>query len=217
MQQNSFNKFVWSIFALAIILPFIAWSAMLGWDYSTVDLYTFFPLLGITAWMIMWTHFVSGAVRIRNPHLKKPAYYSKVSGYLVLAAILLHPGILALAQYQNEAGLPPASFFSYLGDSARIAVLYGSISLLVFLSFEFFDRMRHKQWVKQANLWISLSQSAAMILIFIHGLRIGPTITGWFVYVWLLFGAVLLPCMYIIHENDLKQRRALKVDEAKVS
>lgn len=167
----------------------------------------------------MWTHYVNGAVRIKNHGLKKPKYYSKVTAYIVLASILLHPGLLALAQFQNDAGLPPASFFSYLGDASRIAVMFGSISLIIFLSFEYFDRARDKAWVKKANLWISISQSIAMILIFVHALRIGGDLnTEWFRAVWLAYGLILIPCFYIIHDADLRSRaRFLESQENKTS
>jgi len=207
MNQKTFNYFSWGIFALSVVLPIAVWGNNVSWNFSSLSLYSYFPLFGLLAWMIMWTHYVNGAVRIKTPGLKKPKYYAKVTAYIVLASILLHPGLLALAQFQNDAGLPPTSFFNYLGDASRIAVLFGSISLIIFLSFEYFDRARNKDWVKKAGLWISISQSVAMILIFVHALRIGGNLnTDWFYAVWLAYGALLIPCFYIIHDADLKSR-----------
>jgi hypothetical protein len=204
MTQKTFNYFAWGIFAISVALPTIVWGNNMNWDFSTLSLYGFFPLLGLLAWMIMWTHYVNGAVRIKNPELQKPKYYSKITAYIVLAAILLHPGLLALGQFQNDQGLPPASLYSYLGDAATVAVLFGTISWIIFLSFEYFDRNRDKAWVRKAGLWISLSQSIAMILIFVHAIRIGGSLnTDWFYAVWIAYGVLLLPCFYFIHEADL--------------
>jgi fatty acid desaturase len=211
MNQKTFNYFAWGIFAASVLLPVTVWGNNRSWDFSSLSLYGFFPLLGLLAWMIMWTHYVNGALQIKNPDLKKPKYYSRVTAYIVLGAILLHPGLLALAQFQNGQGLPPSSLYSYLGDAAVIAVMFGTISWAIFLSFEYFDRNRNKPWVKKAGLWISISQTIAMILIFIHALRIGGDLnTDWFYAVWLAYGALLLPCFYIIHQLDLKTHAALK-------
>jgi hypothetical protein len=212
MQQKNFTLLTWGLFALSTVLPLLVWGNTVNWDFSGLTAYQWFPLFGLLAWMIMWTHYITGAIRIRNPELKKPAYYSKVTSYIVLGSLLLHPGMLAIAQFQNDQGLPVDSFVNYVGEGLRIAVLLGSVSLLIFLSFEFFDRAKHIGWVKRSALWISLSQSVAMLLIFVHGLRLGTSVnTSWFTLVWVIYGLLLLPCFYIIHKSDLEQREKIKL------
>lgn len=208
MRQKDFSILTWGILALSVFLSFLVWSANLDWDFGSVSIYGFFPLLGILAWMTMWTHYVTGAVRIRNPKLVKSNYYSQLTGYLVLACLLLHPGLLAYAQNKNGEGLPPASFFAYTGDGLKLAVMFGSISLLIFLSFEVFDRLKDRKAIKKYWWLISLSQSLAMILIFVHGLRLGSNLqTNWFTIVWVAYGLLLIPCFYVIHVEDFKSLR----------
>ena len=205
MNQKNFDILSWVIFAVSVFLPFLVWGSNLSWDFNNVSIYSFFPLLGLIAWMTMWTHYVTGAIRIRNPKLVKPNHYSTVTGYLVLACLLLHPGLLAYAQNRNGQGLPPSSFFAYTGDGLKLAVMFGSISLLIFLSFEVFNRLKDRQLVKKYWWAISLSQSLAMTLIFIHGLRLGNNLqSSLFTFVWVLYGLLLLPCFYIIHLEDFK-------------
>ena len=142
----------------------------------------------------------------KNPGLKKPAGYSKITGWIVLASILLHPGILAYEQFRNGAGIPPKSFYDFR-PSLTIAVILGSISLLIFLSFEVFDRLQSNKSIKKYWWAVSISQSLAMIMIFIHALRLGTDVmSGWFMAVWIVYGIAILPAFYIIHKNDFKHK-----------
>lgn len=206
MTQKSFTILTWKILALSIVLPFAAWGSSLAWRLDSLSPYQWFGLFGLLAWMIMWTHYISGTLRILTG-CKKPSYYSRLTGWLVLSALLLHPGILAYVQFQNGAGLPPFSFVDYVGQNMLLAIMLGSIALTIFLSFEIFDRLKTKQVIKK-NWWlISISQSLAMILIFVHGLQLGPRLqSGWFMWVWVTCGMLLLPCLYIIHKADFEQR-----------
>jgi hypothetical protein len=207
MTQKRFNVFAWSIFFLSVIIPVIVWGNNVSWQIRTITPYQWFPLFGLLAWMIMWTHYVNGAIKIKNTSLETPRYYGKSTAYIVLASLLLHPGILAYAQWKNDVGLPPISFYDYVGENLLLAVMLGSVSLTIFLSFEIFDRMKNNPGIKKWWLAISISQSIAMTLIFVHGLRLGSTISsGWFLYIWMLYGIILVPCFYIIHTVDFQNR-----------
>jgi hypothetical protein len=145
--------------------------------------------------------------RLLNPGLKKEIAYSKFSSHVVLGCILLHPAILAYMQLKNSQGVPPQSFVNYVGEDLKLAVMIGSFSLLLFLSYEFFKRMKENATVKKHWGAVSLSQSLAMLLIFIHGLRLGQDITdGWFRFVWILYGVALIPCLYVIHREDFREK-----------
>lgn len=201
--QHVFHVLVWDLFALAVIVPLFAWLQNMDWSLEGLTSYRLFPLLGLWAWMIMWTHFVVGAIRLHNPELTRPAGYSEVTRVFVLACIILHPGILFYNQFQNGFGLPPGSAVAYVGEPLKIAIYMGTLSLAIFLSYEFFDRAKDKAWVKNNWRWVSLSQAVAMILIFVHALRLGGDLgEGWFRITWFVAGLLLLPCFYIILKHD---------------
>jgi hypothetical protein len=182
----------------------LAWGQTVSWNIATLSPYQWFPLFGIFAWMTMWTHYVIGAIRVNVAELSKPKYYSAVTGWLVLASLLLHPGILAYQQFRNDQGLPPESFINYVGESFQLAVMLGSIALLIFLSFEIFDRLKNNKIVQKYSLAISISQSVAMLFIFVHGLRLGTSLgEGWFRVVWVLMGIILMYCFYLIHRSEI--------------
>jgi hypothetical protein len=205
--QKRFILFTWIILVISILLPVMVWGTGINWRIATISPYQWFPLFGLLAWMIMWTHYVVGAIRTKWPDLNKPKHYSVVTSYIVLAALLLHPGILAYAQFQNDAGLPPVSFVDYVGEGLLLAIILGSVALTIFLSFEVFNRLKNRSFIKKWWLAISFTQSIAMLLIFVHALKLGTHLTsGWFLLVWLIYGAILLPCFYIIHTAEHANR-----------
>lgn len=154
----------------------------------------------------MSTHFMVAALRIKNAQFTEVSGFRKYTGYFVLLCLLLHPGLLAIKQFQLGEGLPPASFMAYVGDSARYAVALGSVALLTFLSYEFFIRLKRRPIIARNWKWVSLSQVAAMTLIFIHALRLGQHLqTGWMKVVWIATYIILIPCFYILLTKDFER------------
>ncbi|CAN5609807.1 hypothetical protein BH23PAT2_BH23PAT2_09690 [soil metagenome] len=204
--KNISRNLPWVLFVIVLFIPAIAWMQNLGWQPARITAFSLFPLLGIWAWSIMWTHYAYGAIRLKNPQFRENILYSKLSGYIVLLLLLAHPGILAWEQKKRLGILPPGSFFSYVANSMRIFIVLGTIGLVIFLSYEFFDRLQEKTWVQKNRRWISLSQMIAMGLIFIHGLGIGQNInSGWLELYWIMLGLLLFFCFLVIGKADWKR------------
>jgi hypothetical protein len=75
-------------------------------------------------------------------------------------------------------------------------VLLGMASLLVFLAYEL------RRWFGKRPWWrfVGYASDAAMLTVFYHGLRLGSTLqSGWFNYVWLLYGATLVGSLMYTH------------------
>lgn len=156
----------WTLFVAVIAASFVAWADLRGWDFGSLSALALFPLLGLLAWSIMWTHYALGGVRLVYP-FEHNQLYSRVSAVVVLACLLLHPGLLAWGQFDLSGTLPPGSFYSYVAPSLKGAVLLGTISLIIFISFDVFEFFKKRAWVQRNWKWISLSQMVAMTSIFI--------------------------------------------------
>ncbi len=163
-----------------------------------------FALFGIVAWSVMWTHYVNGEMRRLNPNLPKNMLYHKVSSYVVLASLFLHPVLLAMAL--NPSGTKTlVTFYDYVPATSAWAIAFGQIALGSFLTFEILERLKSKAWVKKIWWIVNLSQSIAMTMIFFHALHLGSLLqTGWYRGFWILLGIILLPCMLHTHYSDLK-------------
>lgn len=207
MANRNYRLFSWSLLAIIVALPFIVWFNTMSWRLSHVTALSLFPLLGLWAWSIMWTHYSLGSIRILDPRLKKDPMYATITRFMVLGLIILHPGLLIWRQWDKLGIFPPASYYSYVSSSMKIFVTFGVIALLLFLSFEVLDHFRNHKLINRYWPWISISQMIAMGMIFVHSMKLGNTINGWFAFYWFTLGMLLIPCFGLIGRFDWKNRQ----------
>ena len=204
-QTNEFygKIFPWVLLVVVTISCFVFWGMYRDWSFEGITALQLFPVLGMYAWSIMWTHYAVGSIRILNSEVTKNKIYSKVSGYIVLGLILLHPGLLIWNQWSKSGIKPPESIYGYVDDSLKVFVFIGTLSLLIFLSFEVFRRMISRPIVKKYWNWVSLSQMLAMTLIFIHGMTLGGILDDRYAELyWVVLGALLIPCFGLIVNDE---------------
>ncbi len=179
----------WILTSAVSLLAIYVWGTSFSWRPSAINAYTLFPVLGLLAFSIMWSHYMVGEMdRARHRSVDRKSYF-RITGYAVLAAILLHPGILAYQRLQDGFGLPPGSYVSYVAPGMAWLTILGSISLLAFLAFELHRFYRSRSWWK----YVTAAGDAAMLAIFVHALGLGSLLQdGWYRTVWLFYGATLL-------------------------
>ncbi len=206
----------WLLLSAVILIPLFLWLTIYQWR-PVISPLAVFPLLGVWAWSIMWTHYVYGALHIQFPRTFAVQHtYDRLSAWLVLLLIILHPALLAWEQKNQLSILPPESFYAYVSPSLELYILFGSVGLLLFLSYEFFNRLRTKPLLRRHWFWVSLSQVGAMILIFVHGLRIGQTVlSGWGEVYWFVLGVSLLPALIIVATADWRNQQEYRAMLAK--
>jgi hypothetical protein len=193
----------WSLGLLVSALSIIAWGDDFGWHFFPLNAYMLFPVLGLIAYGLMWSHYMTGTLRSLW-HLDKSvlANYFRITGWAVLILICLHPGLLIYQRFRDGFGLPPGSYESYVAPGLGWVTLLGSVSLLVFLAYEFWRVYADRSWwhyVKEAG-------DLAMVAIFYHGLRLGVDVNhGWFKWVWWFYGVTLIAVL--IRSYSLKYAR----------
>lgn len=183
----------WFAWLLAIVSVGVAVFVWYGQRFGKepLSLLDIFPVLGLTAFSLMWTHYIVGAVRrlLRQDKTVIKSYMA-VTSWLVLVLILLHPGLLWYQLWQSGLGLPPSSYLhAYPGTPAHIAMMLGSIALVTFLAFECKRAFGTKKWWK----YVEFAQIIAMFAIFYHGLKLGGELqVSWFRMLWLFYGVSLV-------------------------
>lgn len=197
----------WILFSVVVIVPILAWLQTYDWQL-VLTISALFPLLGVLAWSIMWTHYIYNWMCIHYPTTYTPnILYDKVSTWLVLGLILLHPGLLGWQQYRLFGTLPPDSFYAGVAENLEPFVAIGAFALILFLLYEIVSRLRQKQYIQDIWGWISLSQVLAMVLVFVHGLQVGQVVlSGWMIGWWITLGLLLLPALYSTVMNDWQQK-----------
>lgn len=187
----SFQIAAYSLSALVCIIAVVAWGQDYNWQFSPLTAYQLFPLLGILAFSIMWSHYVAGAARellgISKDSLVR---YFRYTGYAVLLLICLHPGLLILQRFRDGYGLPPGSYESYVAPGLGWVTLLGTVSFFVFIAYEFHRKFGQRSWWH----WVMEAGDIAMLAIFYHGLRLGGQLMndGWFRTVWIFYGLILV-------------------------
>lgn len=177
----------WLLVVGTSLLAIAVWvqTRLNGTPLTTYDI---FPLLGLLAFGLLWSHFIVGAVRrymnIPEGYPSLRRYYS-VTGWIVLGLLLLHPGMFIVQLGIDGLGLPPASYTSlYVDTASRVALLLGSISLVAFLLFELHRWLKGKPWWR----YISHLSTIAMFAIFYHGLTLGGELSQpWYRVVWVIY------------------------------
>lgn len=180
----------WLLGGTVLAVAVAAWASV-RLNGGGVTAYDIFPLLGLMAFSLMWTHFITGAVRkLSGAPISTLKTYFTVTSFLVLLLILLHPGILIVELWRDGFGLPPMSYLEAYGSGGReLALLLGTASLLVFLLFELRRKFAKAPWWK----YVLYANMAAMVAIYIHALSLGGELAlPWFKIVWYFYGVTLV-------------------------
>lgn len=199
--------FAWSLSIIVSIIAVVVWGEGVGWKTSRLNAYSIFPLMGLLAFSLMWTHYIVGAARRLTSTPKEAVkQYFRVTGWIVLIAICLHPGLLVYQLWRDGLGLPPESYLTYyVAPTLAWAAGLGTVGLLAFLAFE------TKLWFEKKKWWpvIEYANIAAMFAIFVHALKLGGDLqTGWFRSLWFFYGISLAVSIVYILVDVKKKKRA---------
>ncbi len=206
MKTRYVQVFAWSLSVLVAILAFVAWGQGILWQFSGLGSYQLFPLFGLLAFSLMWSHYIASVAR-QHFKVDKEALrtYFEVTSFAVLCAILVHPGLLAWQLWRDGVGLPPGSELLYVDPKHKIFILFGMTALLIFLAYEFRRVFHDKSWWK----YVQYLSDVAMVLIFLHSLKLGSQLqTGWLVPIWYFYGVTLFICLGYIYYQKYQHRIA---------
>lgn len=203
MREKQLIWLAWGLSLVTVLLAILVWLNASGGQIS-FEAFSVFPLLGLSAFSLMWVHYIIGAMRRLFGIAKQPLkQYYEFTSTLVLVAILLHPGLLSLQLWRSGFGLPPNSYLEYyVAPTAQWAATLGAIGLLVFLAFELRRKYEASNWWK----WFERMQIVAMIAIFVHALRLGGELqVGWYRAVWFIYGVTFAASVIYSQIKDARE------------
>lgn len=201
--RRHYHAVQWAIGGLVVAAAIAAWASVRLDGTGELTTYDIFPVFGLLAFSLMWTHYIHGVIRryVGKADRTKDAYWY-ASSAVVLACLLLHPFLLSFGLWQDGLGLPP---FSYLNayESMRLAVLLGSLSLVIFLAFELHRWLAKRSWWR----YVDRLQFVAMLAIFLHALTLGGELNvAWFYILWWGYGLTLIAAYVYSYRYDKKAR-----------
>ncbi len=184
------NQRAWTLAVIVSMIAISNWGQGISWQFSTLTAYSLFPLFGLLAFSLMWTHYIIGALRRKMAVDKSVTKdYFALTGWIVLLLICLHPGLLWFQLWRDGFGFPPSSYLNnYVAPTLKWAAMLGTASLLMFLAFEF------KRWFGKKKWWVAIEYAnvAAMFAILVHSLKLGTNLqSGPLRFMWLFYGLTL--------------------------
>lgn len=184
--RNNNRAIEWVLGTLVILVPAFAWTSRV--QLNDLTLYEIFPPLGLAAFGLMWVHFVMGALRRYSGVVAKGRdLFKTISMGLVLALILLHPGLFWFALYLDGFGLPPQSYMEVYATQLGFLTL-GTIGLVIFLAYELKRFFGDRAWWR----YVEGFQAIGMAAIFVHAIGLGNELTiDWVLLVWIFYGVTL--------------------------
>ncbi len=207
MNAKRLQIIAWGLSGLVAVLAATAWGQSFGWHFKGLSTYQIFPVFGLLAFSIMWSHYIAAALRLYFKIDREALVrYFEATSLVVLGAILLHPGLLAWQTWRDGMGLPPGSELHYVSPSMGIYVLLGMLSLLVFLVYELRRKFGKKSWWQ----YVASASDAAMLLILLHSLKLGSNLqVGWFRLVWYFYGLTYVLALAYIYSQKFKPKTPL--------
>lgn len=191
---------------MVVAIAFIAWGQGNAWQLTHLSTYQFFPLFGLLAFSLMWSHYIVSAVRQATGIKKEILHaYIEVTSIAVLIALFLHPGLLIYQLWRDGFGLPPESFLRhYVAPGLGWVALLGTVSWFVFIAYEFRRKFSQHSWWQ----YVTYLVDAAMLAIFYHALRLGSqTHMGWFRMVWWFYGVSLIAALAYSYTKKLQTKQ----------
>jgi hypothetical protein len=179
----------WLLTGLVSFLAIYRWGSSFAWQFSSISTYQLFPVFGLLAFSIMWSHYLVGSLKHDVLQSVSLESYFRFTGYAVLVAIILHPGLLIYRLFRDGYGLPPGSYEHFVAPGLAWVTLLGTVSLLCFLAFELHRWYGRRSWWR----YVIAAGDAAMVAIFYHGLRLGSQLMGgWYRVIWFMYGLSLV-------------------------
>lgn len=188
---NQSKNLVYASYLLVTSLTLLAWNANFKGNLGGFSLPS---LLAILAFSFMWVHYLAAHLKANYEPELNLGSSTKLTQYFVLIAIIAHPIAIILRLKESGYGLPPSSFKTFFGQSGTFFISLGTLALIAFLAYELKKYLENKPQVWSKILKLN---DLAMVLIVIHGFRLGLVIDStWFKYVWLFYGISLLYFYY---------------------
>lgn len=196
----------WTLSLTVAALAVIAWGGDLRWNFAQLSVYQLFPLLGLLAFSLMWAHYPVSALRRAgrvDPRATGP--YFSATGWMVLALIVLHPGLLVWQLGHDGFGWPPGSYlYHYVAPGLRISALVGTVCFFIFLAFELHRFFGQRPWWRL----VGYATDLAMLGIFYHSITLGTDLQGgWLRGLWWFYGVSLVVLIIYNRAGDLQERR----------
>jgi hypothetical protein len=173
----------WVVLILAVIWPIYIWGQGIGWESANINLYTAFPLFGLLGYTVFWLQLLNQALadhwEANGIQAKK---FDPRTGPIFMATVILHPLLLAIAQFPN-------STLDYVARNLQGYIVIAMLSLVIFIITEFAIRLKQGYYIKKYSKPINVVNYITFVLIFFHSTTLGQHLQeGSLRMLWWVYG-----------------------------
>lgn len=197
-----------SITLAALCAPLYVWAHPLS-SLADMSLYELFPVFGLLAFSIFWLQIMALGFEPLLHFSAKP--FLRWSGHAFMLFVLLHPFLLAVAQLNNQFGLPLQSFYTYVPARLTLYLNFAIIAFIVFIVTELSFWFSNVAWVKKWVVPLEYLNYVAFYLIFWHSLHLGQHLqSGWLLGIWWFFAITALPIIVTLVARRINNSPRIK-------
>ena len=173
--------------ALVIGYPLTVWYANVSLTLDQTLLVSLFPAIGLVAFTIMYLHILGRPFKHMLEHYVDFDIFERISSYVVLVAVLLHPALRTVFLLMNDISI-----------SFTLPLVLGIIGFFMLITYDLGKAFIRSQWVREHWWLIDVVSTLGFYVIWVHSLMLGSELqTGFLRAVWIFFGiSALLASAY---------------------
>jgi hypothetical protein len=167
-----------AVSALVVGYPLLVWYANTSFTLDQTLLVSLFPAFGLVAFTGMYLHILGRPFKHILSQYIPVDRFERISSYIVLAGILLHPILRNLYFLINDLSLWPG-----------LPVVLGMIGFLMLITYDFGKIFIRNQWIRQHWWAIDIISTLGFYVIWAHSLLLGSDLqVGSLRTLWIFYG-----------------------------
>ena len=168
--------------ALVIGYPLTVWYANVSLTLDQTLLVSLFPAIGLVAFTIMYLHILGRPFKHMLEHYVDFDIFERISSYVVLVAVLLHPALRTVFLLMNDISI-----------SFTLPLVLGIIGFFMLITYDLGKAFIRSQWVREHWWLIDVVSTLGFYVIWVHSLMLGSELqTGFLRAVWIFYGVSAL-------------------------
>ena len=162
--------------------PLSVWYSNAHFAPDASLLITLFPAFGLSAFTIMYLHLIGRPFAAWLDGYVSFARFERVSSYLVLVSIILHPLLRTIALVIRGISLWPS-----LGT--ELAITLGGLGFILLISYDLGKTFQHSTFVTRHWGRIDVASTLGFYVIWVHSLLLGSEVQMGFLHsLWIFYG-----------------------------
>lgn len=167
---------------LVVGYPLLVWYTNTSLALDQTLLLSLFPAFGLLAFTMMYLHIIGRPFKhILNRHIPFDLF-ERVSSYVVLVGILLHPILRTVYLLINDLSLWPT-----------FPLVLGMIGFLMLITYDLGKAFIRNQWVREHWWVVDIVSTLGFYVIWVHSLLLGSDLqVGFLRDLWIFYGVSAL-------------------------